>query len=207
MPRSQSRAFTSYGSGLLNALKNEVEISAVGESSQAKKKFPAIWDTGATATVITERVVRECGLIETDTGATATVITERVVRECGLIETGKTWIVGVNGEREKAPTYLVDVWLPHGVRVRSVTVAQMKLTGDEDILIGMDIIALGDFAVSSYQGITSFSFRTPSRQRIDFLPSKDRMKVTGQARITPKVGRNALCTCGSGRKFKNCCGK
>ena len=185
MPRSQSRAFTSYGSGLLNALKNEVEISAVGESSQAKKKFPAIWDTGATATVITERVVRECG----------------------LIETGKTWIVGVNGEREKAPTYLVDVWLPHGVRVRSVTVAQMKLTGDEDILIGMDIIALGDFAVSSYQGITSFSFRTPSRQRIDFLPSKDRMKVTGQARITPKVGHNALCTCGSGRKFKNCCGK
>lgn len=185
MPRSQSRAFTSYGSGLLNALKNEVEISAVGASSQAKKEFTTIWDTGATATVITERVVRECG----------------------LIETGITWIVGVNGEREKAATYLVDVWLPHGVRVRSVKVAQMKLTGDEDILIGMDIIALGDFAVSSYQGITIFSFRTPSRRRIDFLPPKDRLKVTGQTRITPKVARNALCTCGSGKKFKNCCGK
>ena len=185
MSAARPKAFTSYGFGLLNVLKNEVEISAVGEASQTKKKFTTVWDTGATATVITERVVRECG----------------------LLQTGITWIVGVNGEREKAATYLVDVWLPHGVRVRNVKVALMKLTSNEDVLIGMDIIALGDFAVSSYQGRTSFSFRTPSIKRIDFLPPKDRLKDPSQARSTPSVGRNAPCTCGSGRKFKNCCGK
>lgn len=26
-------------------------------------------------------------------------------------------------------------------------------------------------------------------------------------RINPKVGRNNLCPCGSGHKFKKCCGK
>lgn len=28
-----------------------------------------------------------------------------------------------------------------------------------------------------------------------------------QRRATPKVGRNEPCTCGSGKKFKKCCGK
>jgi uncharacterized protein YecA (UPF0149 family) len=27
-----------------------------------------------------------------------------------------------------------------------------------------------------------------------------------QRRGLPKIGRNDPCTCGSGRKFKNCCG-
>lgn len=26
-------------------------------------------------------------------------------------------------------------------------------------------------------------------------------------RVAPKVGRNEDCTCGSGKKFKKCCGK
>jgi uncharacterized protein len=31
--------------------------------------------------------------------------------------------------------------------------------------------------------------------------------VTTFRRTTPKVGRNELCPCGSGKKFKHCCGK
>lgn len=31
-------------------------------------------------------------------------------------------------------------------------------------------------------------------------------RATTAARFTPKVGRNAPCPCGSGRKFKKCCG-
>jgi len=30
-------------------------------------------------------------------------------------------------------------------------------------------------------------------------------KPKTQVRITPKVGRNDLCPCGSGKKFKKCC--
>lgn len=37
-----------------------------------------------------------------------------------------------------------------------------------DLLIGMDIISEGDFAISTYEGKTSFSFRIPSKGLIDF---------------------------------------
>jgi len=30
---------------------------------------------------------------------------------------------------------------------------------------------------------------------------------TTYRRVEPKVGRNELCLCGSGKKFKRCCGK
>ena len=34
------------------------------------------------------------------------------------------------------------------------------------------------------------------------------LKVKCQIRRTgPKVGRNDACPCGSGKKYKNCCGK
>ncbi len=37
-----------------------------------------------------------------------------------------------------------------------------------DILIGMDVISKGDFAISTYNGVTCFSFRYPSKGLIDF---------------------------------------
>ena len=44
---------------------------------------------------------------------------------------------------------------------------QGKLQGI-DVLIGMDIINRGDFAVSNRNGATSFSFRIPSVEDFDF---------------------------------------
>jgi hypothetical protein len=36
------------------------------------------------------------------------------------------------------------------------------------MLIGMDVINYGDFAISNYNGKTTFSFRMPSLMKIDF---------------------------------------
>jgi preprotein translocase subunit SecA len=33
------------------------------------------------------------------------------------------------------------------------------------------------------------------------------IQITPARRETPKVGRNEPCPCGSGKKFKNCCGR
>lgn len=33
----------------------------------------------------------------------------------------------------------------------------------------MDVIGLGDFAVSNYRGKTTFTFRVPSLEEIDFV--------------------------------------
>ncbi len=37
------------------------------------------------------------------------------------------------------------------------------------VLIGMDIIGLGDFAISNHGGKTVFTFRAPSSKVIDFI--------------------------------------
>ena len=81
-----------------------------------------------------------------------------------------------------------------------------ELSEDSSVgmLIGMNIITKGDFAVTNYQGNTTMSFRVPSLQKIDFVTG---MK-TGQPIIKDKVpGKNDPCNCGSGKKYKHCCGK
>lgn len=37
-----------------------------------------------------------------------------------------------------------------------------------DVLIGMDVISKGDFAISNYNGKTQFSFRIPSQNDVDY---------------------------------------
>mgnify|MGYP001062018672 FL=1 len=37
-----------------------------------------------------------------------------------------------------------------------------------DVLIGIDIISNGDFAISNYEGRTQFSFRIPSQEHIEY---------------------------------------
>ena len=44
-----------------------------------------------------------------------------------------------------------------------------------DIIIGMDIISKGDFAVSNLNGKTSFSFRIPSFGTANFLNEYDNL--------------------------------
>ena len=39
---------------------------------------------------------------------------------------------------------------------------------DTDVLIGMDVISMGDFAVTARNGCTKFSFQIPSTHDIDF---------------------------------------
>jgi len=63
------RAFTTTSRGLANVLRNEVQITAGFDPDKTPpskqpsfKTFKAIWDTGATASVITEKVVDQCGL-------------------------------------------------------------------------------------------------------------------------------------------------
>ncbi len=132
-----------------------------------------------------------------DTGASGTVVTRKVVKECGLIPTSQTKIVGVNSSR-LSDVYLVDIHLPNQVIVQEHRVAEAEaLAGDDaQVLIGMDIIGLGDFAVSNFRDRTSFTFRIPSLEEIDFVPSGP-----------PSVGRNDPCPCGSGKKFKKCHGQ
>ena len=48
-------------------------------------------------------------------------------------------------------------------------VAKIDLHGGVDVLIGMDILGMGDFTVTHHQGNTTFSYCCPSRREIDFV--------------------------------------
>lgn len=104
-----------------------------------------------------------------DTGATNTVITSSVVNELSLSPSGRVTVVGVHGANE-TNTYMVNVILPNKVGCVGVRVSEGQLR-DADVLIGMDIITSGDFAISNAEGKTCWTFRIPAVSEIDFVES------------------------------------
>ncbi|MCM1066385.1 MAG: SEC-C metal-binding domain-containing protein [Muribaculaceae bacterium] len=158
----------------------EAYIPIPGKTAPKVFKFQALWDTGATCTTISENVVRSLGLIPIGFGD-----------------------VSHAGGVRKAGLYRVNIALPNGLQSAPMKVLDGVLHGF-DILIGMDIISQGDFAVTHSDGKTTFSFRLPSMEKIDFVDAPQLEAVPKKA--TPKVGRNEPCPCGSGKKYKKCCG-
>ena len=110
-----------------------------------------------------------------DTGATHSAITQAVIDACGLGPTGITKVRHVAGEK-LVETYLVNIGLPNNVAVYNVRATKAELTPGSDILIGMDIMSRGDFAVTNFGGTTKFSFRVPSVEHIDFVKEGQRLQ-------------------------------
>ena len=104
-----------------------------------------------------------------DTGATNSVITDNVAKKVSLLPTGMTEAHGVHGKCN-VNTFIVDILLPNRVCIPNVRVSEGKLLDNIDILIGMDIIQLGDFAISNADGKTIFSYCLPPHKNpIDLL--------------------------------------
>ena len=117
-----------------------------------------------------------------------------MVDDCGLVATGIAQVTGVLGV-EQAETYLVNIALPDMVLVPVIRVIKGDLSGG-DILIGMDIINRGDFAVSNFNGITKFSFRIPSQGHIEFVPD---IKQATQAQPASRAERRLQAKKARGR--------
>lgn len=117
-------------------------------------QFQGIWDTGASNTVISSRVAQQLGL-------TPTSFTPNPVLTGG-------------GEVAHAPVHLLEVVLYTGLAcqmlVNGLFVTELPDLKNADVLIGMDIISLGDFAVTNVGGKGCVSFRMPSLKKIDFVP-------------------------------------
>ena len=105
-----------------------------------------------------------------DTGATNTVITSNVVKTLSLSPTGKAIVRGVNSEKI-VDTYIVDIGLPNRFAIRDVQVTECDInTPGIDLLIGMNIIQLGDFSISNGPGKTVFTFAMPPfKNPVDLL--------------------------------------
>ena len=185
-------AFTCKNKGLTNRLVNKVTILA---NEKIIEVF-ALWDTGATNSCISHDVAKALNLVS-----------------LGLIKSQTA-----SGDT-LGNLYMVDIKLPNNVTVTDVRVMDSEIgkqqilvenlgqaitTENLGLLIGMDIITLGDFSVSNHGGRTVFSFRVPSLAETDYVKHLNALSPHKNA---PLPDRNDPCPCGSGKKYKNCCGK
>ena len=110
-----------------------------------------------------------------DTGATMSVLTKKSVSKLKLLPSGK--VLAKNTSEEKLrDSYIVNIYLPNKLMIAFVKVIDCEdILGDADMLIGMDIITLGDFALTNKNGKTVFSFVIPSMDTIDYVEKTNRI--------------------------------
>lgn len=182
-PLSKPQSFTVRYPQKVPVLSTDVEIFPAFQPPQpvpAGKKYKAVYDTGATQSAVSPTVVHDLGL-----------------PSIGAAQ------VGTAGGALNTTAHLINIGLPNMVMFPMVRVTKATLRSPFDVLIGMDILGTGDLAVTHHQGKTTFSFRCPSHDEIDFVAQAQSKPVPAHS---DKVGRNSLCTCGSGKKYKRCCG-
>lgn len=148
-----NRALTQKWGGVVNVLPSPIGISEAFEPHEGDpmvavpqvKQYQAIWDTGATASVISSNVVRDLG----------------------LKPIGVTRVHTANGTADQ-PSYMVNFFLPNRVIFGLLRVTEAPLVGS-DALLGMDIISKGDLCISNFDGKTVLTFRFPSCGSFDFV--------------------------------------
>jgi predicted aspartyl protease len=94
-----------------------------------------------------------------DTGASMTMITPKIFSELKLTPVDTVTVNGVNSCKQ-VPVVLINVVLPNGIKVHGLRATVSEIQGI-DMLIGMDIIQLGDFSISNSEGKTVFTFAVP----------------------------------------------
>ena len=106
-----------------NRIFTPVNLHSVPFNSSLSLSINALWDTGASISAITPEIMKKLNLMSVD----------------------KKPISGVHGS-QIVDLVLITVELPNGVIKKNVKVAVCNMTANADVIIGMDIISLGDFA-------------------------------------------------------------
>lgn len=149
----QFTAFTVKGNGLLRELKTAANVRpAQSVFATPGGNFPsaeveALWDTGATSSAASPALVAKLG----------------------LQPIGRATVCAA-GNKYESDVYFIDVLLPNKVVVHDVRVTRADTIEGFDLLIGMDIILLGDTAITNAGGQTVFSFRyPPATHHVDYV--------------------------------------
>lgn len=189
MPPHGFQAFTVKANGIADRILTDVTVSDAFDPRKPPDPLPkalsckALWDTGATKSGISANLAQSLG----------------------LVPTGQVTVNHAGGSGPR-PTYVINLALPHQVGVFGLqTMEFTHAPGSFEVIIGMDVICLGDFSISNVGGQTWVSFRTPSCVAVDYVAEANAIR-------NPKVGRNDPCPCGqmsaSGKpvKYKKCHG-
>ena len=98
-----------------------------------------------------------------DTGATVTCIKPALRERLKLrpLESVRAKLAGMGSRAAPADAAMINLLLTSELVIECCPVYVADFPGDADMLIGMDIIGKGDFAVCNFGGKTSFSFAVP----------------------------------------------
>ena len=108
-----------------------------------------------------------------DTGSTGSCISRRFAAGAQLKAFKRSKIRGFHGI-SIVPVYSVDVLLPNGILFTDMDVAEFQSNNNFDFIIGMNILRMGDMALTNAKGDMVFSFRIPpSETHIDFVKEKN----------------------------------
>lgn len=171
MPRPKfPHCFTIKYNQSVRVLTTGVKVSKAydptsGEPPPRKYNFNAIWDTGATNTVVTKNVVHALRI--------------QPIRSITAH--------GVNGEH-MTNVYVINLYLPNKVFIAGLSVTEGNLGNMDDLLIGMDIIGKGDFTVTNKDGLTIMNYSFPSILEFDFenqFPMTRQQRRAIQRKIAP----------------------
>ena len=120
-----------------------------------------------------------------DTGATSTSITEALAQRLALTQTGFGLLSGIGMDRQRCRTFTVDIGMPNSVLIIGQRVAEVPFLEGADILLGMDILTLGDLAITQdSEGRTVLSYRFPPGSPIDFVPTSNQAHLRMMAKMT-----------------------
>jgi hypothetical protein len=95
-----------------------------------------------------------------DTGASGSCVSRELAQKLGLQVVYQCQIIGIGGIQE-ANMYSIDIELPNGMTASNVLVSEFVDNGMFDVILGMDIITLGDFSVTNFNRESVFTFSCP----------------------------------------------
>lgn len=121
---------------------------------------------------INEKNIWKSTMALVDTGATGSCISRRFATNAQLKPIKLGTVIGAHGIAI-VPVYQIDILLPNGIYFTNMEVAEFYGNINFDFIIGMNILRMGDMALTNAQGKTVFSFRIPpAEEHIDFIIKK-----------------------------------
>jgi hypothetical protein len=102
-----------------------------------------------------------------DTGASHSSISKETAEVLGLEPMGEIAVVSARGEALEN-YYIVSITIPDLLFLPKLRVTEFVSNEAFGIIIGMDVISKGDFAITNVNGVSTFSFCVPGMETIDY---------------------------------------
>jgi hypothetical protein len=146
MAASKHSTISFYYTRKQNKIITPVHLYAIPFNSLLSLPTDALWDTGASMSAITPEIKNKLRLTPVD----------------------KKTIAGIHST-QVVDIVFITLELPNSVIKKNIKTAVCNITSNVGMIIGMDIISLGDFALSNGDDQTLLSFAVPPfQEKTDF---------------------------------------